>query len=247
MALAAVRSQLAPSGVLRAAVNLSNILLVTGKSSSGEPQGVAPDMAREIAGQLGVPLQIIPFAHPDKLCEAAASSSWDISLVGADPDRAAHIDFTAAYCEIQVTCLLPQSSGLRSLAELDVPGTRIAVKGGGAYDLWLSRNLKHAQLVRADTLDTSYDVFHADSLEALAGLRPKLLSDLEKHPGSYRLMDAHFMAVQQAVGCLKCSDGSRAGIDFLREFVARSKASGLVQGLLERHGVNGGLSVAGAE
>ncbi|CAK0884834.1 unnamed protein product [Prorocentrum cordatum] len=111
-----------------------------------------------------------------------------------------------AYCEIHATFMVPSAS-TSSAADLDQPGRRISVKGGGAYDLWLSRNMKHAELVRATTLDESYEIFHRDNLDALAGLKPKLLSDLQKAPGLYKLLDGHFMAVQQAVGCIKAEGG----------------------------------------
>ena len=143
------RSHLAPSGVMRAGINLSNVLLVTGADARGAPIGVAPDMAAELARRLGVPVQLEPFAHPDVLCEAATAKRWDIALVGADPARAEHIAFSPAYCEIQCTYLVRANDRSRfaSPADVDVPGARIAVKGGGAYDLWLARHLRHARHV----------------------------------------------------------------------------------------------------
>jgi len=243
-ALAAARAQLAPTGVLRSAINLSNILLVTGRSAAGEPEGVAPDMAAELARRLGVEARLVPFPHPDRLCDAAGDGLWDVALVGADPARAARIDFTAAYCEIQATYMVPASSSAGAVADVDRPGARVAVKGGGAYDLWLTRNLRHAELLRAETLDASYDLFRDQDLDALAGLRPKLMSDLEKEPGRHRVLDGAFMSVQQAVGCLKTEDGSQAGFDFISRFAEEAKSSGLVQELIDRHGVTGRLSVA---
>merc|ERR1711920_354032 len=148
-------------------------------------------------------------------------------------------------CEIQATYMVSSASAL-SPSDMDRPGRRISVKGGGAYDLWLTRNLKHAELVRSATLDESYDIFHRDKLDALAGLRPKLMSDLQKAPGQYKLLDGHFMAVQQALGCLKTEgDGGSPGLEFLSTFVEQAKTSGLVQELIDRHGVTGKLSVAG--
>ena len=166
------RSHLAPSGVMRAGINLSNVLLVTGADARGAPIGVAPDMAAELARRLGVPVQLEPFAHPDVLCEAATAKRWDIALVGADPARAEHIAFSPAYCEIQCTYLVRANDRSRfaSPADVDVPGARIAVKGGGAYDLWLARHLRHAEIVRAATLDASFELFDEHGLDALAGL-----------------------------------------------------------------------------
>lgn len=240
----AVRAQLAPTGVLRAGLNLSNVLLNSGRDSAGNPTGIAPDLGRVLGRILEVDVQMVPFPHPDKLCNAAGDNFWDIALVGADPARAGKIDFTPAYCEIQATYMVPMLSKLRRVADVDQPGRKVAVKGSGAYDLWLSRNLQHAELVRAETLDASYELFHNEGLDALAGLRPKLLSDLKKTSGTYRVLDEHFMAVQQAIGCIKTTDGNTAGIDFLSQFVEECKSKGLIQELIDRHNITGRLSVA---
>ena len=232
-------AELAPTGVLRAAINLSNFLLVTGKSAAGDPEGVSPDMAREVASRLGVPVKYLPFKTPGELADAAAKGVWDIGLIGAEPQRAETIAFTAAYCEIEATYLVPAGSPLKSMAEVDAPGVRIAVSGRSAYGLWLDRNIKRAQLVRSETLDSSFEQFLRDKLDALAGLRPRLITDVEKLPGA-RILDGKFMSVQQAIGTPR---KNAAGAAFLREFVEEAKASGLVARLIERHKVRG-LSVA---
>jgi polar amino acid transport system substrate-binding protein len=235
-----VISQLAPHGVLRAAINMGNFLLVTGKSPSGDPDGVSPDMARAIAERLGVPVKYVPFAKPGDLADAAGSDVWDIGLIGAEPARAEKISFTPAYVEIEATYLVPADSPLKTIAEVDRPGVRIAVTARSAYDLWLERNIKHATLIRSTSLDSAFDQFVRDKLDALAGLRPGLLSDIEKLPGA-RILDGQFTAVQQAVGTAKAN---AAGAAFLRGFVEEAKASGLVARLIEKHGVQGRLSVA---
>ncbi|HVY42654.1 MAG: ABC transporter substrate-binding protein [Bacteroidota bacterium] len=235
----AAKSELAPTGVLRAGINLSNFLLVTGRSPSGDPQGVAPDMAAEIAARLGVPVKYVPFKTPGELADMAGKDVWDIGLIGAEPQRAETIEFTAAYVEIEATYLVPAGSPIKTIAEVDRPGKRIAVTGRSAYGLWLDRNIKHAELVRSDTLDSAYDQFVAEKLDALAGLRPRLLSDVKKLPGA-RILDGQFSAVQQAVGTAK---KNTAGAAFLRKVVEEAKASGLVAKLIERHKVIG-LSVA---
>lgn len=234
-----ILSELAPRGVLRAGINLSNFLLVTGKSASGDPQGVSPDMAREIADRLGVPVVYVPFPNPGALADAAGTDTWDIGLIGAEPARAEKIDFTAAYAEIEATYLVPAGSPLQSMADVDRPGIRIAVAGRSAYGLWLDRNIKHAELVRSDSLPSAFDDFVANKLDALAGLRAGLIADVEKLPGG-RILDGKFTSVQQAVGTTR---GNDAGAAFLRGFVEEAKASGLVARLIARHGVRG-LSVA---
>ena len=166
-----VISQLAPTGVLRAGINLSNFLLVTGKSPTGDPVGVSPDMAAEIAQRLGVPVKYAPFKTPGELADAADTGAWDIGLIGAEPQRAEKIAFTAAYCEIEATYMVPAGSPLKTIADVDKPGVKIAVTGRAAYGLWLDRNIKAATLVRTDSLDSAYEKFVADKLDALAGLQ----------------------------------------------------------------------------
>ena len=175
-----ILKQLAPTGTLRAGINLGNFLLVTGKSPSGDPEGVAPDMARAIAERLGVKLKLVPFKTPGELADAAGSDVWDIGLIGAEPARAERIAFSAAYAEIEATYLVPAGSALRTIAEVDRPGIRIAVSARSAYDLWLVRNIRQAQLVHADGIDAAFNLFVNDKLEALASLRPRLLTDVSE-------------------------------------------------------------------
>ena len=235
-----VVAELAPHGVLRAGINMSNFLLVTGRSPSGDPDGVSPDMARAIADKLGVPVKYVPFPKPGELADAAGTDTWDIGLIGAEPARAEKISFTAAYVEIEATYLVPAGSPIKSIADVDKPGIRIAVSARSAYDLWLERNIKHATLVRSDGLASATEKFANDKLDALAGLRPGLVGDIQKFPGA-RILDGQFSAVQQAVGTARVNS---AGATFLREFVEEAKRSGLVAKLIEKHGVVGRLSVA---
>jgi polar amino acid transport system substrate-binding protein len=236
-----VVSQLAPTGVLRAGINMSNFLLVSSRTPDGGPAGVSPDMARAIADRLGVPVRYVPYPRPGELADAAGTGAWDIGLIGAEPQRAEKIAFTPAYCEIEATYLVPAGSPISSIAEVDRPGVRIAVTARAAYDLWLERNIRHATLVRTESLDAALQRFKAEGMEVLAGLRPRLLSDAEALPGS-RILDGQFTAVQQAIGTARAN---AAGAAFLRDFVEEAKSSGLVASLIERHGVRG-LSVAPA-
>jgi polar amino acid transport system substrate-binding protein len=234
-----VVKELAPTGVLRAGINMGNMLLVTGRTETGDPAGVAPDMAAEIATRLGVPVVYVKYEKPSILADAAGTNAWDIGLIGAEPARAEKIAFTAAYCEIEATYLVPEKSPFKTAAELDQAGVRISVKRGTAYDLWLTRNIKHATVLRSDTADGPINQFVADKLEAMASLRPALLEDVKKVPGT-KILPGNFTAVQQAIGTGK---GNTAGAAFLSAFVAQAKSSGLVARLIERHQVQG-LSVA---
>jgi len=232
-------AELAGTGALRAGINMSNGLLVTGMTPAGNPKGVAPDMAAEIASRLNVPVAYVKFDRPSKLADAAGTDAWDIGLIGAEPARAEKIAFTPAYCEIQATYLVREGSPLQSVADVDRPGSRIAVRAGSAYDLWLTRNLKHATQLRSDTADGPFNQFVAEGLDALAGLRPALMSEAGKLQGA-RILPGNFTAVQQAIGTLK---SNIAGAAFLRDFVEQAKRTGFVAGLIERHKVVG-LSVA---
>jgi polar amino acid transport system substrate-binding protein len=238
----AVVQELAPNGTLRAAINMINFLLVSSRGPNGEPQGVGPDMARAIADELGVDLQLVPYASPGELADAAENGAWDIGLIGAEPARAQHIAFTSAYVEIEATYLVPPGSELRQLSEVDQPGVRIAVAARSAYDLWLQRNIRHATLVHAEGFDATLEMCRRDGLEALACLRPRLMTDAQAWPGS-RILEGRFTAVQQAIGTLKRHTHAA---EFLQQFVNRSIREGLVQQLIERHGIQG-LTVAQAQ
>ena len=234
------RAELAPTGVLRAGINLSNFLLVTGKTPSGDPEGVSPDMARAVADHLGVPIRYVTFPSPGELADAATEDVWDIGNIGAEPERAKHITFSAAYAEIEATYLVPAGSPIQSVEEVDREGVRIAVSARSAYELWLTDNIQHADLRLAQGLDASLDLFVEQKLEALAGLRPRLVTDVENLPGA-RILDGRFTAVQQAIGT---KPDRMVGASFLRDFVEETKASGLVASLIEKHGVTGKLTVA---
>lgn len=235
-----ILAQLAPTGKLRAAINMANMLLVTDRTPAGDPAGVGPDFARAIADRLGVDVAYVPFPSPGELADAVDDDVWDIGLIGAEPTRAEKIAFTAAYVEIEATYLVPAGSPFRNVGDVDRDGVRIAVSGRSAYDLYLSRNLKHAELVRAKGLPGALELFLSDKLDALAGLRPALAADLGKVPGG-RILGGRFTAVQQAVGTGR---GNAAAAAFLSAFVEEAKASGLVAKLIDRHGVSGRLSVA---
>jgi polar amino acid transport system substrate-binding protein len=232
--------ELAPSGTLRAGINMANILLVTGVASAGDPTGVSPDMAHAIAERLGVAVSYVPFASPGEVADAVGSGAWDIALIAAEPARAETITFTSAYVEIEATYLVPADSLLRGIEDIDRPGIRIAVSERSAYDLYLARNLQHAELRRATGLKGAFDLFVDQELDALAGLRPALIGNAETLPGA-RVLDGCYTTVQQAVGT---NPENTAAAAFLQEFVKEAKESGLVARLIERHGVEGRLQVA---
>ncbi|MEK9827558.1 MAG: transporter substrate-binding domain-containing protein [Rhodospirillales bacterium] len=232
--------QLAPTGSLRAAINLGNFLLVTDKAQNGDPIGVSPDMASAIAKRLGVPVKFVPMATPGEISDTANQDIWDIGNIGAEPKRAEVMDFTAAYAEIQSTYLVPAGSPIQRIEDVDKKGVRIAVSARSAYDLWLDRNIKNAELCRAEGIEASFKLFVDEGMEVLAGLRPRLIDDVKRLDGA-RILEGQFSSVQQAVGCGK---GRPEAAAFLKEFVEEAKRSGFVGERIKAHGVEGRLSVA---
>lgn len=231
---------LAPTGVLRAGISLSNVLLVTGKASSGEPQGVSPSMAAVLATLIERDVAYVTYDSPGAVADAAEQDEWDIGNIGADPARASFIQFTDAYCEIESTCLVRADSAIESFADVDRPGVKISTKKRAAYTLWLERHLQHAELVQFDSMDSSLDAFLEQGLDVFAGLRPRLSEDALRIP-DLRVLGDKFAAVQQAIGTP--TNRGDAGAHFLQRFVVAAKKSGLVKALIAEHGVTGKLSV----
>jgi polar amino acid transport system substrate-binding protein len=234
----AAKSELAPAGTLRVGINYGNFLLVT-KSQNGEYTGIAVDLGREIGRRLGVPVELVPFATAGKLADAVKAGAWDVAFLGNEPQRASEIAFSPAYLEIEAGYLVPAGSSIKTMADVDRKGVRIATAVNSAYDLYLSRNLKHATLVRANAIQGSYDVFVKDKLEVLSGLKPRLITDAETLPGS-RVLEGRFTVVQQSVGT---PQGRRSAAEYLSEFAKDIKTSGFVAKAIARHAVRG-VSVA---
>ena len=235
----AARSDLGPTGALRVGINQGNFLVVTKDPASGEFRGIAVDLARELGRRTDLPIEFIAYASAGRMAEAVKTGAWDVAFLGAEPERRNEILFTPAYLEIEATYLVPAGSPIRAIAEVDRDAVRIAVASKSAYDLFLSRTLQRARLVRAEGIDASFKLFVADKLEALAGLRPRLVTDAQALPGS-RILEGRFTAIQQAIGTPR---GRDAGATYLRDFIEDVKASGLVAQAMEKHGVRG-VSVA---
>ena len=237
-----LRSELAPTGRLRIGINSGNFLLVTSYQPGVEPRGVAPDLGRELGRRLGVPIEFVVFDSAGKLADAAKAGAWDVAFLGNEPQRANEISFSSAYLEIPVTYLVPQGSSIGEIADVDRNGVRVAVAEKSAYDLFLSRTLAHAQVIRADGIEGSYRLFVRDKLEALAGLKPRLVSDAERLPGS-RVLEGQCTSVKQSIGTPK---GCDAAAKYLREFVEDVKESGFVGRSIAENAVRG-VSVAPPE
>ena len=235
----AVRADLAPTGKLRAAINYGNFILATKDKATGESRGVAVDLVQELGKRLGVPVEIVPYDSVAIMGDAAPTGVWDIAFLGSDPAREKLMSFTAAYLEIEATYLVPGSSPLRTAAEVDGEGVRVAAPARANYELFLSRNLKRAQLVSTEGAGAAFELLATGKVEALAGLTQALLGLQAKLPGS-RLVEGRFMGVQQSIAVPK---GKDAGLQYLRSVVEDAKASGLVARAIEKTGARG-VSVA---
>ena len=235
----AVRADLAPTGKLRAAINYGNFILATKDKATGESRGVAVDLVHEIGKRLGVPVEIVAYDSVAVMGDAAPSGVWDIAFLGSDPLREKIMSFTAAYLEIEATYLVPGSSPLRTAAEVDREGVRVAAPARANYELFLQRNLKHAQLVSTQGADAAFEQLTTGKVDALAGLVQALMTLSAKLPGS-RLVEGRFMGVQQSIAVPK---GRDAGLKYLRSVVEDAKASGLVARAIEKTGAKG-VSVA---
>jgi polar amino acid transport system substrate-binding protein len=231
----AVISDLAPSGTLRAAINFGNPILANKDAVTGEPRGVSVDLSRELARRLGVPLELKTYTAAGKVVEGLKTKDWDIGFFAIDPVRAADTEFTAAYVIIEGAYLVPKASPIQANGEVDRDGVRVVVGRGSAYDLYLSRELKKAQIVRAPTSPAVTDMMVADKLEVAAGVKQQLEADARRVPGVC-LLEGRFMVINQAMATPK---GRLAGVNYLAAIVEDMKASGFVAEALKRHGIEG--------
>ena len=241
----AVRQAFAPHGVLRASINLGNPILANKDAATGAPGGVSVDLARAFADRLGVGLELVVFDTAGKSVEAVAQEQADIGFFAIDPVRGAQIAFTHAYVLIEGSYLVRDDSPLRANEEVDGAGQRIVVGKGSAYDLYLTRELKHAEIVRAPSSPAVVQTFLDQALDVAAGVRQQLEADARKQAG-LRLLPGRFMVIQQAMGVPK-SRGAEAAAA-LRAFVEDMKATGFVADALTRHGIQGAsVAPAGSE
>ncbi|GAA3124370.1 polar amino acid transport system substrate-binding protein [Kribbella aluminosa] len=228
-----VAADLAPTGVLRASINLGNPVLAQGTPDA--PAGITVDIARELAKRLELPLELVCFDAARKSFEALTTGQADICFLAIEPARAAEVAFTAPYVVIEGVFAVLRDSALTTVAEVDAPGVRIGVKQGSAYDLYLTRTVQHATIVRgADGVD----VFRADGLDVAAGIRQPITRYVAEHP-DLRLIDERFMQIQQAVGTTK--DKNEQTVAYLRDLVEELKADGFVEASLTSAGQSGSL------
>jgi polar amino acid transport system substrate-binding protein len=228
-----VKKEFAPTGTLRAAVNFGNIVVAQKDSAGGDPRGVGPQLARELARRLGVPIRYVTYDTAGKVADAVKDDAWDVAFLAADPKRTDVIAFSAPYVLIEGTYLVHKDSPRMRVEEFDRPGVRIAAGLNTAYDLYLTRELKQAQIVRAPTSEAAVALFRKERLDAAAGVRNYLVAEAREHP-DLRVIGDSYMVIAQAAGVPK----SRANAArYLAAFIEEAKASGFVAGELAASGV----------
>ena len=230
---------LLPKGILRAGINMSNFLLVTGKKADGSPDGVSPDLVKQIALDLKVNYELIPFDRPGELADAVNDDIWDIGNIAYEPERANTISFTNPYVLIDANFLIRKNSELKTNKDIDKTGVSIVVAERSAYDLWLTDNLTNAKIIRVSSIQESHDVFNSNKVDVLAGLKPKLLDEVSFN-NSCMIINEPFTFVKQSVGFKK---GETEVIDFLNNLILKYLKSGIINNFLKKHNVQNKLSL----
>jgi len=229
-----LRREFAPTGVLRAGVNFGNPVIAQKDPGGGAPRGVGPDLARALAESLGVGIAYVTYDTAGKMADAVKQGAWDVAMLADDPLRANEIAFSKPYVQIEGTYMVRSGSPLRAIGEFDRKGVKIAVGNKTAYDLYLTRTLKGAELVRAPTSIDAVKLFESDhSIDAVAGVKNPLMAIAAKDPG-LRVIEGNFMVIGQASGVPK---GRERAAKYLHDFIEEKKRSGFVADALKRSGV----------
>jgi polar amino acid transport system substrate-binding protein len=227
-----IAATIAPSGHLHAAINLGNPVLAQKDPGTGELRGVSVDLARELGRRLDLPVELVPFDTAGKVFEALQRDAWDVAFLAIEPVRANEISFTSPYVLLEGVYLVPQASPLRTIDDVDRAGVRLAVVRGSAYDLYLTRTLQHAQIIRVTTAAEATELLARGGSEVVAGVKQPIVAFAAAHP-EFRVIPGRFMAIEQAVGVPKARD---AAAPYLRAFVDEMKASGFIAKALAASG-----------
>ena len=234
-----ISKQLAPTGILRVGINMSNFFFFFGVNSSGLPKGVSPDLGKKIAKELNIPHKLVQYKRPGELADAVNKNQWDIGNIAFEPKRAETIDFTNSYVNIDANFLVRKIDNFKSNEDVSKAKVKIAVAERSAYDLWLSENFKDIELIRASSIQNSHILFNEGKANVLAGLKPKLIEELSKND-QLELIEDPFTFIKQSVGIKK---GHPQVIKFLNNFISKLINDGFIEQLLKKYKVDKKLSI----
>ena len=231
--------KIAPTGVLRVGVNISNFLLVNSKDKLGVIDGVSPGIGKKLAKELNISFEIVQFANPGLLADAVNNNEWDIGNIASEKERGKTIDFSDPYVNIDANFLVREEDNFKNNNDIDQSGIQIAVFERSAYDLWLTENLKKAELIRVNSIEESHNLFRENKVNILAGLKPKLIDEMKKN-NNYEMIQSPFTYIKQSIGIKK---GNPEVLDFINKFISNNIKEGYIKSLLQQHNVKDKLSI----
>ena len=231
--------KIAPTGVLRVGVNMSNFLLVNSKDKLGIIDGVSPGIGKKLAKELNISFEIVQFANPGLLADAVDNNEWDIGNIASEKERGKTIDFSDPYVNIDANFLFREEDNFKNNNDIDQSGIKIAVFERSAYDLWLTENFKKAELIRVNSIEESHNLFKENKVDILAGLKPKLIDEMKKN-NNYEMIQSPFTYIKQSIGIKK---GNPIVLDFINKFISNNIKEGYIKSLLKQHNVQDKLSI----
>ena len=231
--------KIAPTGVLRIGVNMSNFLLVNSKDKAGVVDGVSPGIGKKLAKELNISFEIVQFANPGLLADAVDNNEWDIGNIASEKERGKTIDFSDPYVNIDANFLFREEDNFKNNNDIDQSGIKIAVFERSAYDLWLTENFKKAELIRVNSIEESHNLFKENKVNILAGLKPKLIDEMKRN-NNYEMIQSPFTYIKQSIGIKK---GNPEVLDFINKFISNNIKEGYIKSLLKQHNVQDKLSI----
>ena len=231
--------KIAPTGVLRVGVNMSNFLLVNSKDKLGVIDGVSPGIGKKLAKELNISFEIVQFANPGLLADAVDNNEWDIGNIASEKERGKTIDFSDPYVNIDANFLFREEDNFKNNNDIDQSGIKIAVFERSAYDLWLTENFKKAELIRVNSIEESHNLFKENKVNILAGLKPKLIDEI-KNNNAYKMILSPFTYIKQSIGIKK---GNPEVLDYINKFVSNKIKEGYIKSLLQKYSVQDKLSI----
>ena len=231
--------KIAPTGILRVGVNMSNFLLVNSKDKLGVIDGVSPGIGKKLAKELNISFEIVQFANPGLLADAVDNNEWDIGNIASEKERGKTIDFSDPYVNIDANFLFREEDNFKNNNDVDQSGIQIAVFERSAYDLWLTENFKKAELIRVNSIEESHNLFKENKVNILAGLKPKLIDEMKKN-NKYEMIQSPFTYIKQSIGIKK---GNPEVLDFINKFISNNIKEGYIKSLLQQHNVQDKLSI----